>query len=202
MQLRAEAGEHRVVALAGKGWIGAPARIFHRPADDDPSRSLRQPSAGMRDQPIEEDPAELLEPEALAEYRGGIEAGARRDRLERLDEPARLRILQIFGDCPRPRRGGEAAAHGIVVPEAQSRAKQLASPLRPVEVEEVGPVRPPDAQDGVGGAEVEADRLAAHCHRGLRTGGLLCRAAPGSTTPQARATALALPGFDPARAKR
>ncbi len=87
-----------------------------------------------------------------------FEAGARRDRLERLDEAAVLREGQIFLDRPRPRLGGESVALSLLLPEAERGAEHRIRCLGTVEHDETGGFALRDGRHRVGGAEIEAER--------------------------------------------
>ena len=94
--------EHPVITLAGKRFVRLASGIFDRTTHHDAGRSAVQATAGMAGHLFQEETAEVLEPEALAEDDRLLEAPARRDRLERLKETAVGRIFEIFGDRPRP----------------------------------------------------------------------------------------------------
>ena len=113
-----------------------------------------EPAAGMRDEAIEEQPAEVFEAEALVEYRRLFERRAGRDRLERLQEAAVLREFEIFGDRPRACVRRQPAGD-VVVPEAQGRAEHRARLGGRRERHEFGQAAGlAQRDDGVGGAEI------------------------------------------------
>src|SRR3546814_15104920 len=83
--------------------IGARTCIVDRAPDDDASWPFVERAARVRDQALEEQAAHIFETERLAPDHRALEQRARRDALERLDETAVERRLQIFLDRPRPR---------------------------------------------------------------------------------------------------
>src|SRR3546814_14318273 len=90
--------EHRVVTLPRQLGIGARTGIFDRAPDDDAAWPFVERAARVRDQALEEQAAHILEPKRLAPDHRPLEQWARRDALERLDEAAVERRLQIFLD--------------------------------------------------------------------------------------------------------
>ncbi|MET3827050.1 hypothetical protein ABIC16_002743 [Sphingomonas sp. PvP055] len=92
MDLRAELGEHQVVALPRQRVVRAISGVFHRTPDDDP-RGPVEHAARSRRHLGEEGLAEILEPIASLEDRCVFERGVGGDRLKRLKEAAALRIF-------------------------------------------------------------------------------------------------------------
>ena len=118
VQLDAELFEHQVVALPGECGVGTRAGIFDRAPDDHAVRALVEPPAGVFDQFLEEQSPEILEAERAVEDQRALEQRAGRDALERLDEAAVERGLQIFLDRPWPRLMRDAVPALLVFPEA------------------------------------------------------------------------------------
>ena len=159
MELGAELIEHQIVALPRQRRIGARAGIFDRAADHDPARAIGERRAAMRDQPLQEQTAEILEPERASENLRALEQRARRDALERLDEAAVERRLQIFRDRPWPRLRRNAVPAALLLPEAQGGPEYRA---RRAVTGKIDQARPPVAlgerDNAVGRAEVEPQR--------------------------------------------
>src|SRR4051812_2424695 len=100
--------------------------------------------------------AQFFEAQPLVENRGMFEGRARRDRLERLQEAAALRKIEILGDRPRPGLIDKA----VVLPEAQGRAEHRAGFRKRGELDQMWlPVRADARDDAVGRSEIEADRI-------------------------------------------
>ncbi len=152
-----ERREHRVVTLARELGIGPRARIFDRAPDDDPPRPLVERSPGMRDKALEEQPAHILETEGLVEDHRALEQRACRNALERLDEAAVERRLEIFVDRPRARFVRDAIPAALLFPEAERRAEYRIA--RFAEFDEFGPAASVGQRDdAVRRAEIEAER--------------------------------------------
>lgn len=111
--------EHQVVALSGQRRIGSRPGIFDRTADDDARRQLLQLIAGMGFELLQEQPPEILEPKGPPEYLRSLKQWTGGDRLERLDEAAVERRLQIFRDRPGAGFAGNPVPPTLFFPETQ-----------------------------------------------------------------------------------
>ena len=161
MEVRARSGrqrrEHRIVAATGQRFVRPMTDPFDRPADDDPRQRLVERVATFRDHMVEEARAQFLEAEAALEHRGMFEAGRGGDRLERLEEAASLRKVEIFGDRPWPRRRFQTTPDRFLLPEAQGGAEHRGDAIRTGDRHQHGLAITRDGGDRIGGAEVEAE---------------------------------------------
>src|SRR3546814_17446855 len=103
--------------------IGARTCIVDRAPDDDASWPFVERAARVSDQALEEQAAHIFETERLAPDHRALEQRARRDALERLDETAVERRLQIFLDRPRPRLVRDVVPAPLFFPEAERRSE-------------------------------------------------------------------------------
>src|SRR3546814_3070171 len=101
-----------------------PYTTLFRSPDDDAAWSVVERPARVRDQALEEQAAHILETERLAPDHRALEQRARRDALERLDEAAVERRLEIFADRPRPRLVRDAVPAALLFPEAERRDRK------------------------------------------------------------------------------
>ena len=165
-RLEAEPLQRRLISLLRQLLVRLRAGKLYGP----PHHHLRGP---VRPAPFRQAPKirrqKILEIPVLVMDHGRGKQRARRERLERLDEPAVPAEFQELVDRPGPDlHHGARSAPVLILPEAQHRAARLERRIVMPETHRLrGAIRLGEHRHAVGGAEVEAERGGSLCHRGL-----------------------------------
>lgn len=156
----AQALERRLIALHRQRLVGIAAGKAHGSADHDGRRLESERVSTMACQRPQESREKILEPVALPEDLGGIEAGAGGKGLERLDEAVDVASFKKLLDRPRATFSLGSAARPVF-PEAQRRDIDAVPFSAVVEADGL------DAAfvgrkgyDRIAGTEIDADREA------------------------------------------
>ena len=154
----AKALERGPVALHRQRLVGIAAGEAHGAADRDGGRLEAEFIAAMARQRPQERRQNILELVALPEHLGGVEAGARGEGLERLEEAVDMAAFQELLDRPRAAFGLGAGSRPVL-PEAQRRHEDAVALSAMVEADGLDPaVVRCKGHDRVAGPKIDADR--------------------------------------------